>query len=238
MRYYSLCLYRSSYLYLHFFFFFQAEDGIRDLTVTGVQTCALPISQAISQFAGAVLLAGLRPPIFDPDAGRLVRCVAPTFREEILPLSVLQRPVVLAYQLRLDGVSRDDLLVAVHHEDIGVLPHPRTLLLVKRCQVTRLRQSAGRFPYLCDDLLSCCLVLPHGDGGDKRSRRQNNEDLAVLHTLSPFAHPTSLGSSRTCRTSPDRRARLLSRRHRSSVCARRGSARNRLHRPASLQHRP
>src|SRR2546430_9974035 len=25
------------------FFFFQAEDGIRDLTVTGVQTCALPI---------------------------------------------------------------------------------------------------------------------------------------------------------------------------------------------------
>src|SRR2546430_8239521 len=29
---------------LLFFFFFQAEDGIRDLTVTGVQTCALPIS--------------------------------------------------------------------------------------------------------------------------------------------------------------------------------------------------
>src|SRR5207248_4598258 len=28
---------------LFFFFFFQAEDGIRDRTVTGVQTCALPI---------------------------------------------------------------------------------------------------------------------------------------------------------------------------------------------------
>src|SRR6202522_4441377 len=27
-----------------FFFFFQAEDGIRDVVVTGVQTCALPIS--------------------------------------------------------------------------------------------------------------------------------------------------------------------------------------------------
>src|SRR5688572_26486442 len=27
-----------------YIFFFQAEDGIRDLTVTGVQTCALPIS--------------------------------------------------------------------------------------------------------------------------------------------------------------------------------------------------
>src|SRR5256886_12219621 len=29
-------------------FFFQAEDGIRDLTVTGVQTCALPICQGYS----------------------------------------------------------------------------------------------------------------------------------------------------------------------------------------------
>src|SRR3989442_2437799 len=28
-----------------FFFFFQAEDGIRDADVTGVQTCALPISK-------------------------------------------------------------------------------------------------------------------------------------------------------------------------------------------------
>src|SRR2546429_6438999 len=28
------------------FFFFQAEDGIRDVAVTGVQTCALPISAA------------------------------------------------------------------------------------------------------------------------------------------------------------------------------------------------
>src|SRR2546421_7771715 len=30
-------------LYAHPDFFFQAEDGIRDLIVTGVQTCALPI---------------------------------------------------------------------------------------------------------------------------------------------------------------------------------------------------
>src|SRR6266496_6655182 len=30
-----------------FFFFFQAEDGIRDLYVTGVQTCALPILPVI-----------------------------------------------------------------------------------------------------------------------------------------------------------------------------------------------
>src|SRR2546430_17068147 len=36
-------------------FFFQAEDGIRDLTVTGVQTCALPISMR-----GMLIAAGVR----------------------------------------------------------------------------------------------------------------------------------------------------------------------------------
>src|SRR6266478_8064977 len=33
-------------------FFFQAEDGIRDLTVTGVQTCALPILVAAAAIFG------------------------------------------------------------------------------------------------------------------------------------------------------------------------------------------
>src|SRR5688572_30894123 len=36
----------SLQVYVFLIFFFQAEDGIRDLTVTGVQTCALPISRA------------------------------------------------------------------------------------------------------------------------------------------------------------------------------------------------
>src|SRR2546430_7974218 len=57
-----------------FVFFFQAEDGIRDLTVTGVQTCALPICVAErrdAMFAGekinvterrAVLHVALRAP--------------------------------------------------------------------------------------------------------------------------------------------------------------------------------
>src|SRR6266511_4966699 len=34
-------------IFLFFFFFFQAEDGIRDFHVTGVQTCALPISRRL-----------------------------------------------------------------------------------------------------------------------------------------------------------------------------------------------
>src|SRR5256886_10950696 len=56
-----LCLFRC-YLcqscVLFFFFFFQAEDGIRDLTVTGVQTCALPISSFFAAEALSAILAG------------------------------------------------------------------------------------------------------------------------------------------------------------------------------------
>src|SRR5207249_8175532 len=47
-RLYSFCvkadLTRECAFVVLFFFFFQAEDGIRDRNVTGVQTCALPIS--------------------------------------------------------------------------------------------------------------------------------------------------------------------------------------------------
>src|SRR5437764_11102644 len=35
-----------------FFFFFQAEDGIRDTSVTGVQTCALPIFSKVRDRLG------------------------------------------------------------------------------------------------------------------------------------------------------------------------------------------
>ena len=42
---------------MYFFFFFQAEDGIRAHCVTGVQTCALPISATkVSYSPVAVML--------------------------------------------------------------------------------------------------------------------------------------------------------------------------------------
>src|SRR2546430_8324863 len=47
------------------FFFFQAEDGIRDLTVTGVQTCALPISRDFRHYR------------YVPAAPFVGRCAAP-----------------------------------------------------------------------------------------------------------------------------------------------------------------
>src|SRR5437763_12715272 len=43
-------LFMLIYLLCFFFFFFQAEDGIRDTSVTGVQTCALPIYPLVHGF--------------------------------------------------------------------------------------------------------------------------------------------------------------------------------------------
>src|SRR2546422_2487356 len=48
-----------------FFFFFQAEDGIRDVAVTGVQTCALPIclrASVVEVLRGGRALDGLESP--------------------------------------------------------------------------------------------------------------------------------------------------------------------------------
>ena len=42
----------SKFIIIFFeFFFFQAEDGIRDWSVTGVQTCALPILKGMAAVA-------------------------------------------------------------------------------------------------------------------------------------------------------------------------------------------
>src|SRR5438046_7496940 len=53
---------------LFFFFFFQAEDGIRDWSVTGVQTCALPIlrylieDKQIVYLTAADVMNAVQPP--------------------------------------------------------------------------------------------------------------------------------------------------------------------------------
>src|SRR5689334_1097119 len=78
-----------SYFFFLFFFFFQAEDGIRDGTVTGVQTCALPIfahrpdrTQRARRRAGRAVRPA-RDPLRTPRLARLVRGVraAPRSRE-------------------------------------------------------------------------------------------------------------------------------------------------------------
>src|SRR5256885_6070278 len=75
-----------------FFFFFQAEDGIRDYKVTGVQTCALPISDDSSH--------GER---FEPDQQRsqvdLVRERALGILEDIHHLDAMSAREVLVAKL-------------------------------------------------------------------------------------------------------------------------------------------
>src|SRR5262249_56719273 len=64
----------SSIMYMIFiscaFFFFQAEDGIRDWSVTGVQTCALPIywfTEWIARPPAAVVVYALRKTPITPN---------------------------------------------------------------------------------------------------------------------------------------------------------------------------
>src|SRR6266851_7238854 len=60
-------MYKSK-VYL-FFFFFQAEDGIRDRDVTGVQTCALPICAGLERSRrGGILSRNLL--VFDVESAR------------------------------------------------------------------------------------------------------------------------------------------------------------------------
>src|SRR5256885_9723752 len=58
-----------------YFFFFQAEDGIRDYKVTGVQTCALPIS---SPYLNPAAFAAASTYTFG-NAPRTIGCLSPGY---------------------------------------------------------------------------------------------------------------------------------------------------------------
>src|SRR2546422_8533077 len=74
------------------FFFFQAEDGIRDVAVTGVQTCALPISPVARARVGAGASRGGRrePPV--PRRGRGRSPQDPVEDGDLDALVLLRRP--------------------------------------------------------------------------------------------------------------------------------------------------
>src|SRR5258707_6539345 len=63
--------------YVYSYFFFQAEDGIRDIGVTGVQTCALPIltvgrpdEQVVAGLRPGQAVLGMLAPLPDPEFAR------------------------------------------------------------------------------------------------------------------------------------------------------------------------
>src|SRR5260370_25757626 len=76
------------------FFFFQAEDGIRDSSVTGVQTCALPISVADEQYGTVRVRAwtGLHPKTHGLHAKRDARGRRPIVRGTLLLVEVSRLP--------------------------------------------------------------------------------------------------------------------------------------------------
>src|SRR5256884_1716486 len=64
------------------FFFFQAEDGIRDVAVTGVQTCALPISFSSHVLDPLVFLLASRRLAIPPVPSLRVHAAPPDRRSE------------------------------------------------------------------------------------------------------------------------------------------------------------
>src|SRR5690349_25007836 len=79
------------------FFFFQAEDGIRDLYVTGVQTCALPI---FNKLRGTLKVAAVKAPGFGDRRKEMLRDVA-----------ILTGGQVISEELglKLENATLDDL---------------------------------------------------------------------------------------------------------------------------------
>src|SRR5438034_7679631 len=61
------------FCFCFFFFFFQAEDGIRDHCVTGVQTCALPISCGVAVRAISAGRPAPLPALWDRQVERACR---------------------------------------------------------------------------------------------------------------------------------------------------------------------
>src|SRR3712207_8341992 len=72
-------------------FFFQAEDGIRDIGVTGVQTCALPIS--------SVTLPTVRTSIPAPPRWSIVLFAMTKLSRPVSPSRYI--PAALMFQIRL-----------------------------------------------------------------------------------------------------------------------------------------
>src|SRR5260370_2173090 len=101
------------------FFFFQAEDGIRDSSVTGVQTCALPIWRRRRRvgakygeprdLAGPVGMARWRA-----DAGPGPLAVADPAVAQLLNVGLVGRLIVGGVKLRLGVVEKDPRRLSRH----------------------------------------------------------------------------------------------------------------------------
>src|SRR3989441_10420082 len=168
-------LFATMVVYFFFFFFFQAEDGIRDKLVTGVQTCALPISDGAAH--------GVRRR--DPRSRR---------RRSVLPGRALRRAARGSQRLvglggvprqartgagRSDTARRDSgvrAAAARPRRDVGVELRPQ----VRAAQLAQSRSSA--------------VGLDHPDGqgrpGQEQPVREASREAQAVNATPPDA-PTA-----------------------------------------------
>src|SRR2546427_10807475 len=137
---------------MFFFFFFQAEDGIRDLTVTGVQTCALPISIDIEgRVAGYSVVRAHHSDIGGMTAGSMPAGARELYQEGLIIPPTRLTPdlerIVLA-NVRTPAMRRGDLAAqraAVERGASGLRPLARPHARPARRDAAReLRESAER----------------------------------------------------------------------------------------------
>src|SRR3989475_994832 len=121
-----------------FFFFFQAEDGIRDLTVTGVQTCALPICGLIDESREVVIDAasGVTGAGRNPTRELLFGEVAEDFRAYAVGNEHRHLPELRATLVRESGFAGD--LVFTPH----LLPVKRGILETIHVPLSRVLDQA------------------------------------------------------------------------------------------------
>src|SRR5690606_39503605 len=92
--------------------FYQAEDGIRDFHVTGVQTCALPISGGKDEAVELVPYRTIPELLADVQAGRLDKGVVPI--ENSIEGSVAVTLDVLVHEVDLQ-INGEVVLPIRHH---------------------------------------------------------------------------------------------------------------------------
>src|SRR5699024_10614106 len=86
-------------------FFFQAEDGIRDRNVTGVQTCALPILTILFSILYFDIMLGVG--LFDPVAEFFIK------KAKGDPLKVILSTVMVASVVAFNGDTTTTIIICI-----------------------------------------------------------------------------------------------------------------------------
>src|SRR2546426_3364550 len=159
------------------FFFFQAEDGIRDYKVTGVQTCALPIWDVDLVVLGAIAdLVHHEAELANADVLEVLAILVEDLhmRSGHRVLDPLPRVLVLERTEEVSGDRDPDVAFAVHGGGAGrIEPGDEDLGLVSlgHDELAGLRLQGGARHPPARRARSCVLRQRHGDqrqGGEGR----------------------------------------------------------------------